>query len=398
MIFELLFVILLGIIAGSITGLMPGLHINLVGLALIIFSPFLLQFFSPLALAIFIVSMTITHTFTDFVPSIFLGAPDDDTALSVLPGHKLLLKGYGYAAVKITLTGLFLGLLVTLLITPGFILILPKIYPIIKNYMAFILISFSAFLILTEKNKFWAFFLFMLSGVLGIASLNLAIIKQPLFPLLSGLFGISLLSLSCFKNVKIPKQKIKEIVISKKETFKAMIASIFSGTLCCFLPGLGASQAAVIGSSFFKKIKQETFLILLGAINIIVMAMSFVTLYSIERARTGSAVFVGKLLENFNGYYLFITLGVIFITGCISYFLTDIYAKFFARNITKVKYNYLCMFVILLVIIMCILVSGWLSLLILLTGTCLGILSTIKGVKKMFLMGCLMVPVIMYYI
>ena len=32
-------------------------------------------------------------TFIDFIPSIFLGCPDTDTELSILPGHELLKKG-----------------------------------------------------------------------------------------------------------------------------------------------------------------------------------------------------------------------------------------------------------------------------------------------------------------
>ena len=49
--------------------------------------------------------MAITHTFIDFIPSIFLGAPDEDSVLSILPGHKLLLKGYAYTGIILTLYG-----------------------------------------------------------------------------------------------------------------------------------------------------------------------------------------------------------------------------------------------------------------------------------------------------
>lgn len=398
MMLEILAVILLGIVAGSITGLIPGLHINLVALMLLVFSPFFLNYFSPLALAIFIIAMSITHTFVDFVPSIFLGAPDDDTALSVLPGHKFLLNGEGYGAVKLTLIGSFFALFIIFLFTPIFILVLPKIYPIMQNYMAFILIGISSFLVLREREKFWTLFLFMLSGILGIATLNLAVIKQPLFPLLSGLFGISLLGISVMKKVKIPKQKITEIEISSKENTKAFLATLISTPLCCFLPGLGSAQAAVIGSAFFRKISQKTFLILLGAINTVIIGASFVALYAIDRTRTGSAVIVDKLIENFSFNYLIIFLGVIFVSGCASYFLTLIYARFFARNITRFRYDFICMLIMSLIIIASFFISGAYSIIVLAAGTAIGILSSEKGVKRMFLMGSLMLPVILYYI
>ena len=49
------------------------------------------------------------------------------------------------------------------------------------------------------------------------------------------------------------------------------IASLLTGTL----PGLGASQAAIISSSVKKKTTPEDFLVLIGAINTIVMIISF---------------------------------------------------------------------------------------------------------------------------
>ena len=101
MYFQILTAVLLGIFAGIITGLIPGIHINLISLLLVSLSGYFLGFTHPLILGVFIISMAVTHTFLDIIPSIFLGAPDADTALAVLPGHRLLLKGMGYEAVKI---------------------------------------------------------------------------------------------------------------------------------------------------------------------------------------------------------------------------------------------------------------------------------------------------------
>ena len=82
------------------------------------FSPLLLNYTSPLGLAVFIISMSITHTFLDSIPSIFLGAPDADMAMAILPGHQLLLEGRGFEAVKLTVIGSLLCLLLGILIVP----------------------------------------------------------------------------------------------------------------------------------------------------------------------------------------------------------------------------------------------------------------------------------------
>ncbi len=398
MLFEILFVILLGILAGSITGLIPGLHINLVSLFLFVNSSLILEYFSPFAMVTFIAAMSITHTFVDFVPSIFLGAPDEDSALSVLPGHKLLLEGRGYEAVKLTLTGGFYALFTILLVTPIFIFILPKIYTISSQYMSFILILIFAFLIIKEKNKFWPLFLFLISGVFGIAVLNFAGINQPLFPLFSGLFGISMLAMSYIKKTKIPKQKVTKININKKEKIKAIFASIFSTPICSFLPGLGSAQAAVLSLSFFKNIKKETFLVLIGAINTIVMGLSFVALYSIGKTRTGSAAIIDKLFNNLNFNHLILILGVVFISGILAFYLTSVYSKLFIHKIAKVNYSLICLVVIIFIFITSYFISGPYSIIVLITGASIGIVATLKNVKKMFLMGCLMIPVILYYL
>lgn len=69
MAFELIIATLAGVIAGIFTGITPGLHINLVAAVAQEFSAE--SVISPLFLAAAIVAMSITHTFLDFIPSVF---------------------------------------------------------------------------------------------------------------------------------------------------------------------------------------------------------------------------------------------------------------------------------------------------------------------------------------
>ena len=98
---QILLAVLIGCGFGIITGLIPGIHVNLVSMMLISMSGYLLGFTQPIVLGVFIIALAVTHTFLDSIPSIFLGAPDADMALNVLPGHKMLLEGKGYEAVKL---------------------------------------------------------------------------------------------------------------------------------------------------------------------------------------------------------------------------------------------------------------------------------------------------------
>ena len=407
MIIYLFLALLLGILAGTITGLFPGIHINLVAILLLSISSTLLNITSPLTLIIFITAMAITHTFLDFIPSIFLGAPDEDSVLSILPGHKLLLKGQAYHAVIMTLYGSLAGLLIIILLLPIFMYILPFIYNYIQNIIWLILLIASGYLIFfTEKetkHKLWALIIFLLAGFLGIASLNLNL-KEPLLPLLTGLFGASNLIISIKNKNKIPEQtliNVTKIRLNKKSIAKVSLASIIASPLTAFLPGLGASQAAVIGSEIvgdYKKIEQKEFLFLLGSINTIVMGLSFITLYSIQKARTGAAVAISKLIPELSLTNLFYILGTIIIAGIFSFFLTIQIAKFIAKRIHKFNYTKISIIILIILTIITIIFTGFLGFLVFLTATSIGITTILLGIRRMHLMGCLLVPTILFYI
>ena len=396
MILEILIALFIGIIVGSITGLAPGIHINLVALVLLIASPFLLQYTAPLVLAVFIVSMSITHCFLDFITGIFLGAPEESTALSVLPGHRLLLQGRGYEAVKLTTMGCYVGLILLILIVPLSVIFLPVIYNYIRLAIPFILIAASLFLVIKEEKKFLAFFIFMLSGCLGIAVLNLHVIKQPLFPLLTGLFGTSMLITSISQKTSIPKQKItsEKITVGAKTIFAGTISSF----LCSFLPGLGASQAAILGDEMTGKNSEKNFLILLGIISILVTALNFAALYIINKPRSGTAIIVGRLLQDISLQHLAIFCTAMIVAGSVAVFLALFFAKVFAKHLPKINYSTLSLIILIFLVVLSVNISGWLSLLVLIVSTCLGIVTIAFGIKKMHLMGCLIVPVILYFI
>ena len=198
MFLEIIIAITLGCLFGIFTGLIPGIHINLISLLVLSMSAYLLNITSPLTISVFIISMAITHTFLDSIPSIFLGAPEGgDNALSVLPGHKMLLEGRGYEAVMLTLIGSFFALILAIVISYPVGILVGSIYPYLQKIMGYILIFASGFLIIRErKSRMWALIIFLLSGVLGLSTLGLVNLKNPLFPLLSGLFGTSTLIVS----------------------------------------------------------------------------------------------------------------------------------------------------------------------------------------------------------
>lgn len=399
MILNLLLAILIGTTLGIFTGLIPGIHINLVSILILTLSPIFLNYTSPLILSIIIISMAITHTFLDTIPSIFLGAPEEDTALSVLPGHKLLLQGKGYEAVMLTIVGSLASIILALSLAPILLKGISIAYPIVKVYIGYIILATVIFLILKEKtSKLWALSIFLISGILGLTVLNLQTLKEPLFPLLSGLFGTSMLFLSYNQNTKIPEQKISEININQKTGIKAVFSSVIAGILCSFMPGLGPAQAAIIASQFTRKLGNKGFLILVGGLNTVNMVVSFITLYILNKSRNGAILTVSKIIETFSLNHLIIFLACSLTVAGLATILAINITKIFSKLITKINYKYLCISIISLIFLLVSIISGFLGLLVLITATFTGIIPQIKGIGRNHMMGCLLLPVMLYFL
>jgi len=396
----LIIAILLGISAGVFTGLFPGIHINLIAIIILTLSTSYFIGLEPLILIIFLVSMAITHTFVDYIPGVFLGAPDEDNFLSILPGHQMLMRGKAYEAVIYTLYGSMAAIILTIILAPGFIYGLYIIYPYVQRVIPYILILASIFLIyFEEKSRIWAIIIFFMSGFLGITAFNLPT-TQPLLPLFTGLFGISSLMTSIMRKQKIPKQRISKLKTLRpklKSFSKSLFASLLASPLVAFLPGLGTGQAAVIGSEVTGDLKQKEFLILLGAINTMVMGLSFITLYSVGKARTGTSVAISQLtsLTLSDTWHI---LGTILIVGIISFFITIYLAKLFAKHIHKFNYKYLSVTIITILVLLTIYFAGLFGLLILIVSSVLGFTCILTGIRRTHLMGALMLPIILYYL
>lgn len=397
MLAEIFLTITFGIIAGIIAGLLPGIHPNLIAVLALSASPLLLNYFSPLSLSLFIVSMAITNAFISTIPSIFLGAPDPSTAVSILPGHKLLLEGRGFEAVVLITVGSLCSLILALALTPILILFSQSLYEAINPYISYILIISCIILILKErKSRLFALITFLLSGALGIATLNLPV-KEPLFPLFSGLFGISSLLLSLKSETDIPPQSITTPDIKFGKGLAAIFLSVIAGCICSFLPGIGPSQAATLSSSLTKKLKGKYFMMIVGGLNTVNIVISFIALYTINKSRSGAVVAVSKLLDSFGLKELLLFLATTLLVAGISTILTLKLSKISSSLVEKINYTTLCLTTMIFITGLVIILSSWLGLLILITSTALGILPQLTGTNRNHLMGCLLLPVILFF-
>jgi putative membrane protein len=391
---------LLGLGLGIFLGLVPGMHINnILPLILLLFLSFGLE---AHYVAVLIVSTAIAEIFTNFIPSIFLGAPEEDTSLSVLPGHRLLLEGRGYEAIKLTVIGGIGALLFTLAFAAIFAKFFIQIYPISRSYLHYLIILVIAFMILTEKNlrkMLSAILIIILSGFLGLITLNSSLSQQNiLFPILAGLFGISTLVTSVSQRAEIPKQvEDTKLHISKASIIKSIILGGLAGVLVGFLPAIGISTAALIVQQLGGMGETRSFLVTLGGINIANEIFSLLTLFMVGNPRSGASVAVERVLKTVNVWDVILLIGSICFTAGIAGILTIFLGKKIHKYLEKINYRKLCISIIVFLVVMIYIFTGLVGILIGFTSTSIGLLCIYLGIKRSHCMGCLLIPAVIFF-
>jgi len=313
--------------------------------------------------------------------------------------HRYLLEGKGHEAIVLSVIGSIFSLILSVLLVIPLIYTLRTIYPFLQKTIVYLLIFSVIYLIVREKrSRFLAIIVFLLSGTLGIITLNFPNLEQPLFPLFSGLFGVSTLLISLNSESRVPKQSITYPKISKKEILKITPVSVFSGGLVSTLPALGSSQATILGTVLLKKITSKEFLLMMGGINTVNFVLSFISLYVIDKARNGAVVGISQILEKITLNHFIIFLAICMISGGVAAISTIHLSKIFSYYISKINYQILALSIIAFIAFLVLLISGFYGFLILITGTFIGIIPTLKNIGKHHLMGCLMIPIILFYL
>ena len=392
---EILLFSLAGILLGTFTGLLPGIHPNTLFLLLLSLSPALTGL--PLEyIMVFIVSVAVSNTFTDFIPSIFLGAPDPEAALSVLPGHRMLLSGRGYEALALSVAGGIGVVLLTLLTLPLLFFLLPFLYSLTKPFIHLLLLVVVAWMVCSERrNSPAALLVFSLSGTFGFISLSTLPENVALFPALTGMFGISTLIVSFRNRTVVPRQEYR-IALKKRMLLRGSFTGWMAGLLSGLLPGIGAAQAGALASEFSGTKKRE-FLVALGGINTSNILFTLLVFYLIGKVRSGASHAISQLMWNLSLTDLFLITATSAFVCFVSAAITLYTGRKAAAAIARIDYSRISVLVMASLILLVFLLSGPAGLLVCLTGILIGISAVLSGVKRTHMMGFLILPTILYF-
>lgn len=416
MFIQIIIVCLIGMACGMITGLIPGLHVNTIAALMIACALPLTQILPPLLIGLLILAMGLTHTFIDVIPSTFLGIPDASTYLLLLPAHRFVLEGKGVVAVRTAIRGSFLSLLVCLSFVPLIVLNLDSFLRWFKHWIPFVLIGVIVIIVLrqqTFKKKLLAFLFYCMSGFLGFLCFTNEIISEPLLPLLTGFFGVSGVIMSIHEQTTIPYQYPHErIPLPPLTECVQTIKAFLSGGLTGVLPGLSSSQAALIDalslSRFWKgKRRKEkllsteestslSYLFLIGGINTVNFVFSIVVLYVMSSARNGAIIAVRQFVPAWNQNTFLIALFCVLCIGSGAVLIGLHLMVPFSRLIREVSYTTINYGLLLFLLIIVVMLSGWIGLLVLMISTSIGLLCHRYAIPKTTLMGCILLPVLLY--
>ena len=411
--FELVIACLLGVGIGTITGMTPGIHINTAGAILFAVSTILLSFVSPEFLCVLMVSMSIAHALLEFVPSMLLGVPEEGTALTVLPGHKMVLEGRSKEAIRIVSIGGFGAIIVTILLLPIFAIVLPPTYEFLKPVTWILLLIASIYLIYkvtsTLKGFLWSLLLFILSGILGWiifqAPLSSGISLMCVF---SGLFGISTILFSLNDNSTIPHQnKFYELDLDNAK-IKSRLTGGTTGAILGCLPGFGPAQGSVIAQSASGQSNNDdenttNFLLVISGLNTSDCLFSLIAIYLIGNPRSGIAVYMSYLISEFNLSHLIAFIFASLISVSLSLALCLKLGDSFSKLMSGIDYRKLSIAVIVLQVILLYIFGLYYQApllyltLMLVTSTAMGLLPHYLDVGKSHLMGVLIIPAIIIY-
>ncbi|WP_296790134.1 tripartite tricarboxylate transporter permease [uncultured Methanobrevibacter sp.] len=410
---ELVIACFIGILIGTTTGMIPGIHVNTAGAILFASSTFLLTFLSPEFLCVLMVSMSIAHALIEFVPSMLLGVPEEGTATSILPGHRMVLQGRSKEVIRIVSVGGFGAIIVTILMLPVFAVILPILHDVSKPFTWAILLFASIYLTysLTSSRRdfLWSLLLFVLSGILGWITFQTPISSGvSLMCTFSGLFGISTILFSLNESSTIPHQNPFYELELDFNKYKSIFAGGITGAILGFLPGFGPAQGTVIaqaasGASDNDDDDTVNFLLATSGLNVSDCLFSLIAIYIIGNPRSGIAVYMSYLISEMNLNHLVIFIFASLIAVSVSLVLALKLGDSFSRLMSRVDYKKLSIGVIILqIVILYIFVFyyqapvGYMTL-ALITSTAMGMLPHFLGVGKSHLMGVLIIPAIVIY-
>lgn len=389
-----------GVTLGIIAGFVPGIHSNTLAGLLAACSVPLIVVFGIDGISVMIVSMMVVYTFADILPSTFLGVPDPDTVLSVLPAHNLCLMGNGEEAVRVSALGSLWGFVFCLPLFALFMIFLPSVQEYVDWGVGLVILLAAGLLIVFSKAPSWSFAVFLVSGLLGIYAMRFSYfsfgvfgIGEILLPLLAGLFGIPVLLTSMRALSKPAEQTFSGLMISQGSIIGNGIKGAFAGAIVGWLPGFssGTANALLAVRRSSEKMDPREYLVSTSAANTANAVLGLAALYALGRMRSGAMVTLASF-DLPSVYLLVLAAGAAALAG----YLFTVSSSKLSRVIMHLDQKIIARGVLLFLVGMTVIFCGPFGVLILILSTLVGLVPGMADIPRIFCMGAIMLPVMLF--
>ncbi len=443
----------LGAGLGFLAGLVPGLHMNNIAAALTAYSgasiAFVAVFGDVLAvdelglLAACLVASAMTgHAFAEAITSAYVGIPAEDV-VSVLPAHRLARAGLGGVAVRAGADGTMAGLLfAALLIVPVCFIMGPPVdlYSHLRRFIGLIVVLFSIVLLTSEMSPSLASrnagprlgralaktcAVFGASGVIGSIVLlsgycwcdlpdapwlahRIVSPSSLLLPMFAGLFGVPGLLLSLGSRAVPDAGSLDMRSHRHRPGVRDLLLSFSGGILVGWMPGMTSGSAVTVCAPSLRDSPDSLsiagssrFIWLYSAISSSGAVFSLGALFVIMRARSGSmdALQFFLRMEGLGGKGADwgLPMSVLLLSIVLSAILSVLLLERLSARVSRVERVLLSRRVtIASLVFICglsVALTGIRGGMLMVACTSLGLIPPLIGVRRIQLMGCLLVPV-----
>jgi putative membrane protein len=415
-----LLVAVMGALVAAVLALVPALHIYTFAGLIVLAMDRLGEVAPPELTGMFFLGMTAGYAMLNSIPSIFLAAPDDSTVFVVLPGQKYVLQRRGYEAVVLTGVGGLGGIAVLALLTPFASSLLPALRAILQPHLDWILWAVIAYMLMSEWPKgsdrapagwrrWWdgwksltaGLVTFLLAGLLGFILLYRSLVPvtvafQNLLPAFAGLFAVPWILQNILSRVEIPEQHIARTVDVTPWLFlRGTLAGAMGGLFAAFFPVVTGGIGGFIAGHATAQRDDRLFIVSQGASKVVyyVGSLLFFFVPGLHLTRGGMAWMLSSLWSSHAPQTYYQAVAAVILSGVVSLFLLLMMAHVAIKLVGKVRYRWISLGTLGVLLAIVVAMTGWGGLLICAVATGIGLIPVLWGSRRVNCMGVLLLPI-----
>jgi putative membrane protein len=386
-----------GVALGTLSGLVPGLHANNMALLLASVAPSVPG--PPRLVGAAMLAAGVVHTFLDVVPTLALGVPDPAMAASALPGHRLVARGRGREALRLSALGSGLAVLLAVPLAMPVTRAMVAAYPTLRANLPLVLGAVAVVLVLTERDlprMAVGAGCFLASGLLGHLTLDLdpaapLAVGGVLTPLFAGLFGVPVL-VDALDGGGVPEQDDATLATSQRAVGWLAAVGCLSGAVVGYVPGVSSAVAATVALLAVGGHGARGFVVTTSGVNTANSIFALFALVALGQPRTGVLVAVEAARTPLNLPLLLAAAGLAALAG---FALVPLVGDRYLAVVGNADYGRLSVAVLVGLVLVSFVFAGPLGVGILLVAGLLGLVPARAGARRSHLMGVLMVPLML---